>query len=268
MSENSLAGRTALVTGGARGLGRAYALKLADLGADVAVIDADLRSYAAFAGEQELMTAETTMAEIEARGRRSVGLEVDVTDAQAMRDAIHAIVSEFGALEIAVCNAGGGSGAPGETTAADVSDELFDLVIKRNLYGTVNTCRPLADVMRRQKWGRIVTVSSQAGRRGASDGGYAHYGTAKAGVAMYTRYLAQQLGPYNVTVNCIAPGFIGTGRLMEMFEKQGKEQIENLIALRRIGTPEDCARVVQFLVTDLGEYVTGALIPIDGGSVP
>ena len=84
---------------------------------------------------------------------------------------------------------------------------------------------------------------------------------------MYTRYLAQELGPFGITANCIAPGFIATGRLLPSFEAAGIEQVLQQIPLRRLGTPEDCARVVEFLVTDLGEYITGAVIPIDGGSV-
>jgi 3-oxoacyl-[acyl-carrier protein] reductase len=84
---------------------------------------------------------------------------------------------------------------------------------------------------------------------------------------MYTRYLAQELGPFGITANCVAPGFIATGRLLPMFESQGMERLLDQIPLRRLGTPDDCARVVEFLVTDLGEYVTGAIIPIDGGSV-
>jgi 3-oxoacyl-[acyl-carrier protein] reductase len=89
---------------------------------------------------------------------------------------------------------------------------------------------------------------------------------AKAGIVMYTRYLAQDLGPFGVTANCIAPGYIGTGRLMERFERMGVDAITSRIALRRLGTVEDCARVVEFLATDLSNYVTGAVIPIDGGS--
>lgn len=269
MSDQSLPlrGQTALVTGGARGLGRSYALRLAGLGADVAIFDADLHSYTAFQREADAMTADTTMDEISALGRHALGVQVDVTDAQAMRNAVGKIKDEWGRLDIAVCNAGGGTGTPAESMAADISDELWDLVVRRNLYGTVNTCRPAVQLMRERHYGRIVTVASQAGRRGGPTGGYAHYGTAKAGIMMYSRYLAQQVGPDNITVNCIAPGFIGTGRLMVSFEATGTEKIEDRIALRRIGTPEDCAKVIQFLVTDLGDYITGALIPIDGGSV-
>lgn len=263
-----LLGRTALVTGAGRGLGRAYALHLARLGADVAVLDADLHSYAAFVGESSAMTADTTVDEVKALGRRAFGYEADVSHAAAMDDAVSAVNRDLGRIDIVVCNAGGGVGTPAETRASEVSDEFFDVVVKRNLYGTVNTCRSVAAVMKEQRRGRIVTVSSQAGRRGSRDGGYAHYGAAKAGVVMYTRYLAQELGPYGITVNCIAPGYIATGRLSEQFERAGVEKIERSIALRRIGTPEDCAGVVEFLVGELGSYVTGAVIPVDGGSVP
>jgi 3-oxoacyl-[acyl-carrier protein] reductase len=262
-----LTGKTALVTGGARGIGRAYALHLAGLGADVAVLDADLHSYRDFAGEQAEMTADSTVAEIEGLGRRSVGLEVDVTHPAAMDAAAAEIAEKWGHLDIAICNAGGGSGTPAQSKASEISPDLFDTVIQRNLYGTVNTCRAVAPAMKANGYGRIVTVASQAGRRGAPGGGYAHYGTAKAGIMMYTRYLAQELGPFGITVNCVAPGFIATGRMMPMFESQGVDRILDLIPLGRLGTPEDCARVVEFLVSDLGDYVTGALIPIDGGSV-
>ena len=120
--------------------------------------------------------------------------------------------------------------------------------------------------MKAQGSGKIITVSSQAGRRASSDGGYAHYGAAKAAIIMYTKYLAQDLGPHGIQVNCIAPGYIGTGRLMPMFEAGGVDRLTRSVALRRIGTPEDCARVVGFLAGPESDYVTGTVIPIDGGS--
>jgi 3-oxoacyl-[acyl-carrier protein] reductase len=262
-----LSGKTALVTGGARGIGRGYALHLASLGADVAILDADLHSFRDFAGEADDMTADSTMAEVEALGRRSAGFEVDVTDAAAMQAAVDELAQSWGRVDFVVCNAGGGSGTPAESKASEITPELFDLVIQRNLYGTVNTCRAVTPVMKANGFGRIVTVASQAGRRASAGGGYSHYGTAKAGIMMYTRYLAQELGPFGITVNCVAPGFIATGRLMPMFEATGVDKLLDLIPLRRLGTTLDCARVVEFLVSDLGDYITGALIPIDGGSV-
>ena len=125
---------------------------------------------------------------------------------------------EWGRLDIAVCNAGGGLGSPAESKASTMDLDQFDAVLRRNLYGTVHTCVAVAPMMKEQGAGKIVTVSSQAGRRASGDGGYAHYGTAKAAIIMYTKYLAQDLGPHGIQVNCIAPGYIGTGRLMPMFE--------------------------------------------------
>jgi len=263
-----LLGRTALVTGGARGIGRAYARRLAALGADVAVLDRDLRSYAEFEAEAAAMTAESTMAEVEAAGRRSLGGEVDITDASGVRAFVDRILAEWGHLDIVVCNAGGGQGEPSETKASSLDLEMFDAVVKRNLYGTVNTCIAVAPGMKEQRWGRIVTVSSQAARRGAVDGGYAHYASAKAGIELYTRYLAQELGPFGINVNCIAPGSIPTGRLSVIYDKIGADRLAKRVPLRRLGTPEDCAKIIEFFVTDLADFVTGVVLPVDGGAVP
>ena len=263
----TLEGQCALVTGGGRGLGRAYALQLASMGADVAVLDIDVRSYRDFDGEAAQMTADSTADEVEALGRRSIEIEADVADAAAVQAAVDRIESEWGRLDIAVCNAGGGLGSPAESKASTMDLDQFDAVLRRNLYGTVHTCTAVAPTMKAQGSGKIITVSSQAGRRASGDGGYAHYGTAKAAIIMYTKYLAQDLGPHGIQVNCIAPGFIGTGRLMPMFESVGTERLTRTVAARRIGTPEDCARVVGFLAGPDSDYVTGTVIPIDGGSV-
>jgi len=265
--EGSLAGKTALVTGAGRGLGHAYALQLARLGADVAVLDQDLRSFEEYEREKLAMTAGSTVEEVLALGRRSLGVEADVGDLSAMREAVAEVLHQFGHLDIVVCNAGGGLGTPQDTKASQTDPELFDAVLKRNLYGTVNTCSLVAPGMKERRSGKIITVSSMAGRRSSADGGYAHYGTAKAGIIMYTRYLAQELGPFGINVNCIAPGLIATGRLSVMFERAGTERLASTVALRRIGTPEDCARVVGFLAGPDSDYITGAVIPIDGGAV-
>lgn len=261
-----LAGRTAVVTGAGRGIGRAYALRLAALGADVAVIDRDLHSYEEFELEREAMRAGTTAEEVETLGRRALALEADVTDPAAVDAAVGEVLGAWGRLDIAVCNAGGGIGTIEETRASIVSAEFLDVIVQGNLYGTIHTCRAVARPMKEQRWGRIVTISSQAGRRAYPDGGYSVYGAAKAGIAMYTRYLAQEMGPYGVTANCLAPGYIATGRLMPLFSSLGAEQLLGSIALRRYGTPDDCAGPLEFLVTELGSYVTGTVIPVDGGS--
>jgi 3-oxoacyl-[acyl-carrier protein] reductase len=127
-----------------------------------------------------------------------------------------------------------------------------------------------ASVMRQQRVGKIIRVSSVAGTGPSVDDGYAHYGAAKATIAHYTRYLAQDLGSFGITVNSITPGVIATGRIMATVipgSFQSNRDRAELVALRRLGTVEDCAKVVEFLATDLSDYVTGAVIPIDGGLV-
>src|SRR5262245_4005920 len=258
-----LRGQVALVTGAARGLGRAYALRLASLGANVAVVDKDLRSYLEFEAEARQMTGATTADEIRALGVESAGWEADVGDPGAIQRIVRQVDERWGRIDVLVCNAGGGLYQQPRASEFDV-DELNE-VLRRNLLATIYTVLAVAPVMKRQRSGKIITVSSQAGSA-ASATAAAHYGTAKAGIVMYTRYLAQDLGPFGITANCIAPGFIGTGRPMERFEKVGIDEIESRIARRRLGTVEDCARVVEFLATDLSDYVTGAVVPIDGGS--
>ncbi len=259
-----LAGQVALITGGARGLGRAYALRLAELGASVAIVDKSLTSYTEFAAEQRLMTAGTTVDEIRKLGVESHGIEADVGDPTAVASAVRQVEQRWGRIDVLICNAGGSIYRRIHASDLDLDD--MHEVLRRNLLGTMYTCLAAAPIMKRQRAGKIITVSSQAGSAGSLDGGNAHYGVAKAGIVMYTRYLAQDLGPHGVTANCIAPGYIGTGRLMERFEKAGLDAINARIALRRLGTVEDCVKVVEFLATDLSDYVTGAVIPIDGGS--
>lgn len=260
-----LDGKVAIVTGGARGLGRAYALKLASLGARVAVSDLSLRSYEQFEGEARAMTAENTVEEIRAAGGQSLGLEFDVADREAVFDAVSKVHASWGRVDILIANAGGGRGAPSQTRASQIPQDLLELVTGMNLYGTVYSCAAVAPIMKEQRSGKIVTVSSYAGLTASSDGGYAHYGANKAAIAHYTRYLAQELGPYNITANCIAPGLIATARIVELMGRGPGANDYDDIALRRPGLPEDCARVIEFLATDLSDYVTGAVIPIDGG---
>jgi 3-oxoacyl-[acyl-carrier protein] reductase len=265
-----LDGKVAIVTGAARGLGRAYAQRLAGLGARIAVCDIDLKSYREFAAEAQSMTADSTVAEITAAGGAALGIELDVRDQKAVEAMAQRVESEWGRIDILVANAGGGRGRPINTKASTLDPGLMQLVMAMNLYGTVYSCNAVAPAMKRQRSGKIITVSSVAGTAPSADGGYAHYGAAKAAIAHYTRYLAQDLGPFGVTVNCIAPGVIATARIMETVipgSLQSNRDRSELVALRRLGTVEDCAKVVEFLATDLSDYVTGAVIPIDGGLV-
>ena len=261
-----LDGTVAIVTGAGRGLGRAYALRLAGLGAKVAVVDLDLKSYAEFEAEAGAMTAVSTVDEIKAQGGDSIGVALDIADRDAVFGMVDEVVAAWGRVDVLVANAGGGRGTPAETTATLVPKDLLELVTGMNLFGTVYSCSAVAPVMKEQRSGRIVTVASYAGMVAGLGGGYAHYGANKAAIAHYTRYLAQELGPYNVNANCIAPGVIETARIVELIGgRAGADRVNPEIALRRHGTPEDCAKVVEFLCTDLSDYVTGAVIPIDGG---
>ena len=278
MSERKLQGKVALITGGARGLGRGYALRLASLGADIAIIDRNLRGAEVYAFERSLLTADSVMAECEALGVRAMGLEADLTDRAAAEQAINAIAAQMGRLDIVVANAGGGtvlfaderSGGDGGSnevldqvttgTPSNTPEEMLTRVMDINVKTCMYTCMAATPHLKAAGGGRIVTVSSTAGvdARGA----YHPYGTAKAAIIHYTRALAQELGPFNINVNAIAPGIIRTGRLGDR-----SAAAEERVPLRREGTIDDCAGVVEFLTTDLSAYVTGRMILIDGGMI-
>jgi len=279
MTDKKLAGKVALITGGARGLGRGYALRLAGLGADIAIIDRNLKAAEVYEFERALLTADTVMAECEALGVHAIGLEVDLTDRAATDQAVDDIVARLGRIDIAVCNAGGGTvtfadereviaGAGANDTLdqvttgtpADCSDDMLARVMDINVSTCMYTCMAVAPHMKRLGGGKIVTVSSTAGVD--ARGSYHPYGTAKAAIIHYTRALAQELGPFNINVNSIAPGIIRTGRLGDRAEMAAER-----VPMQREGTIEECAGVVEFLATDLSDYVTGRTIMIDGGLV-
>jgi NAD(P)-dependent dehydrogenase (short-subunit alcohol dehydrogenase family) len=260
-----LAGQVALVTGGARGLGRAYVLRLAGLGADVVVNDIDMAAAREY-GEE--LTAPTVMAEVEALGRRSLGIEADVTDKAQVEAMIDRVVAEFGRLDILICNAGGHL-APSETSwAASMPEADYRKIMAINLDGTVFCCQAASRPMKARGAGKIVTVGSQAGMW-ATTGQGCHYSMAKAGVHHYTRQIAAELGQYGIRVNCIAPGYVNSSRGIALGRNsdESRARLEPRIALRRLGWPEDCAKVVEFLVTDLSDYVSGQVISVDGGFI-
>jgi 3-oxoacyl-[acyl-carrier protein] reductase len=259
-----LTGKVALVTGGGRGIGRRCALRLAAEGADVAVADVDLQSFEEYDVERDRAGAVTVVEELEERDVTAVGAEVDVTDPEAVEAFVERVVDDFGGLDVLVANAGGGDGPMADTSASTLTPEYLRATVERNLYGTVYTCVAAAPHMKRQEAGRIITVASQAGRTVLDRGTYAHYGAAKAAVITYTKYLAADVVSHGVTANAIAPGYIDTGKLRSNIGDRAA--IEAEIPMGRMGSPDDCADVVAFLAGPDADYVTGAVVPVDGGS--
>jgi NAD(P)-dependent dehydrogenase (short-subunit alcohol dehydrogenase family) len=257
-----LEGKVALVTGSGRGLGRAYALHLAGIGADVVINDIDMAAAKQY---NEELTAPTVMDEVRALGRRSLGIVADVTDQGQVNRMVQQVLDEFGHLDILVNNAGGAL-VPGPSYASTVPEADFRRMMDINLMGTIFCCQAAAVPMKAQRSGKIVNVGSQAGLR-SSGGGGTSYSVAKAAIQHYTRKLASDLGPYNVNVNCIAPAWILSSRAIAggRNSPETRARLEQEIALRRLGMPEDVAKVVEFLTTDLSDYVTGQVISVCGG---
>ncbi|WP_210200476.1 SDR family NAD(P)-dependent oxidoreductase [Cohaesibacter celericrescens] len=261
----NLTGQTVLVTGAARGLGREYALHLASLGANVGVMDINFESFNDFENEARLLTAANVMEEIEALGVKTASAVADIGNREQVFDGVHKIAEELGDISIVITNAGGGMGPPDGNKASEMDWDMYHAVIDRNLHGTIYTCNAVAPVMKKNKYGKIITVASIGGLMANSDGSYAHYAVSKAGVIHYTQCLAQDLGKYGINVNCIAPGFVATGRLLDMYKAAGEDSFLNRTALRRFATPKDCAQAVEYLATAQSDYVTGHVLEVSGG---
>jgi len=260
-----LKGKVALVTGAGRGIGQAHALRLARLGANVVVNDINLESFKEF---DEDIGADSLVELLTNQGVEALGVESSVTDQDAVNDLVEQVVSKFGRIDILVNNAGGIAGDFKKSYASSFSYEDMMNTMERNLMGTIFCCQAAAKHMKEQQSGKIVNTSSQGGMRGETNGIYATYGVAKAGVIQYTRYLAQELGRDNINVNCISPAYVATERLMRQSFKNIKSVRKELkVPLDRFAEPDDIAKVMEFLVTDLSDYVTGQNIPVCGGAI-
>jgi len=261
-----LKGKTALVTGAAGGIGRAHALRLARLGADVVINDLDLQAYRKY-GEE--IGADSVVEEVRMLGVRCLGVEADVCKKAEVGKMVERVLDELGHIDILINNAGGLAGEVSQSFASSVSEEDLRANLDRNLMGTIFCCQAVAEPMKSQRWGRIVNTSSQAALQTMAGGNFASYAAAKAGVIAYTRYLAQELGPYGITVNCISPAYVRTARLEKIvFSLPGKrEQFLSQIPLGRMAVPDDISKGVEFFVTDLGDYVTGQCLSICGGAI-
>lgn len=256
-----LRGRVALVTGAARGLGRAAALRLARLGADVAVADVDLDAAREY-GEE--LSAESVPAECAAHGIRAIGIALDVTRREQVDAAVARVVEELGGLHILVNFAGGMLRPVERSFAATMPEDDLRAILDVNLLGTIFCCQAALGPMRAAGWGRIVNIASQAGLRGHARG-FVNYGLAKGGVIHYTRCLAAEVGPDGINVNCLAPALIRSSRAAAQFPEREARVAE--IPLRRLGEPEDTAKAVEFFCTDLSDYITGQCLPVCGGLI-
>jgi 3-oxoacyl-[acyl-carrier protein] reductase len=252
-----LQGQVAVITGAARGLGRAYALRLARLGADIVVNDIDLNAAAEV---DEPLSASTVMDEIRQIGRRAIGIAADVTSEAAVTAMVAEIFATFSHVDILVNNAGGGRGSQ-SVTACDT--EAWEAVMAKNLRSTFLCCRAIAPHMRERRRGKIINVSSVAGLRPLMPA-LAPYSAAKAGIIALTRSLALELAQDGVNVNAIAPSYIATVHWMGGLGKI-QDELVHQIPMGRIGRTDDCAKVVEFLATDLSDFVTGQVISVDGG---
>ena len=240
----------ALVTGSSRGIGRAIALSLAEAGMNVCVNCSSERSLPA---TQELA------AQISATyGVKSLALVANVASAEEAQMLVESAHTAFGRLDVLVNNAG----ITRDGLVARMKEEDFDAVIDVNLKGTFNCCKAAAQRMMKQRYGRIVNMSSVVGVAG--NAGQANYAASKAGVIGLTKSIARELAARNVTANAVAPGFIATDMTDALSEKQ-REAIVGRIASKRLGEPEDVAKLVRFLASEDAGYITGQVVCIDGG---
>jgi NAD(P)-dependent dehydrogenase (short-subunit alcohol dehydrogenase family) len=262
-----LQGQVAIVTGAARGLGRAYALRLAKLGADVVIADLNLESAREF-GEQ--LSAPSVPDEVRALGRRSLGVQADLRRRDGAREVVRCTLAELGRIDILVNNAGGAFTPIERSTASQVPDEDTDLMLDVNYRSALYCCQEALPSMVEQGSGVIVNIATMAALDASrSAGRLAPYAVAKGAVVQYTRYLAAEVGPSGIRVNCIAPGSMLTERIKKQAAERGMQNERELkrIPLRRFGEVEDCANVLEFLVTPLAGYVTGQCISVCGGQV-
>jgi NAD(P)-dependent dehydrogenase (short-subunit alcohol dehydrogenase family) len=244
-----LQGKVALVTAAARGLGRAIALALAEAGADVAL------------GLRDVSSDSGVTAEIAARGRRALPLQMDMTDLQQIRDAIDQTVQNFGRLDILVNNAGI---AP-DNLAENVTEKDFDQTIAINLKGTFFACQAASKIMIRQNSGCIINMGSQAGLAALPTESV--YCMTKAGISHLTKCLAVEWGKYNINVNAVAPTFIHTpGTEPSLADPAFRQDVvDRIAALHRIGEPIEVAGAVVFLASPAASLITGHTLVIDGG---
>ncbi len=239
--------KTAVITGGSRGIGLAIAKKLAEGGANIAVL---------YVGDES--EGKAAKAELEQYGTKVEQYFCDVSDFEKSKAVCEQVIEEFGKVDILINNAG----ITRDKLVLNMDEKDFDAVIGVNLKGTFNMIKHFYKHFMKNRGGRIVSTSSIVGLIG--NAGQANYSASKAGIIGLTKSVARELAGRNVTVNAVAPGYIGTD-MTNVLPDKVKETMKAQIPAKRIGTPEDVANVVAFLCSDEAAYVTGEVIRVDGG---
>jgi len=247
-----LTGKTAIVTGAGskHGIGRATALAFAKQGADVAVCDLNAD------GVQQVSK------EIKALGRRSLAIQVDVTSQESVEKAVQTVLNEWGHIDILANIAG----ITQPIKVIDTSPADFDRIVAVNMKGTFLFSKAVIPSMTKQNYGRIINMSSVSAKRGGGVFGGAHYSAAKAGILGFSKALAREVAPYNITVNSVAPGLVLTDIRGGIEPEEEQRKMAADIPLKRLGKPEEIAAAICFLASDEAAYITGEEIDINGGS--
>ena len=247
---NDLSEKVAIVTGAGGGMGLAIARRLASGGAKVIANDISLKS------------AEKTVDDLAKAGREAVAIAGDVSASRDVERMVESALARFGAVHVLVNNAG----VLRPTRVVDMKEEEWDLIIRVNLKGTYLCSRAVLPAMQRQGWGRIVNLSSSAGRSTSTVGG-AHYTASKAGMLGFTRHLAREMGRDGITVNAVCPGLIDTDMVRSTITPEQADAYAERFPVNRLGKPREVAELVAFLATDRASYITGASLDINGGAL-
>ena len=241
--------KTAIVTGGSRGIGRQTVLELARNGYAVAIV---------YQGNEE--KANETMQMAMAEGAEAIAIKCDVASMESVTSMVNAVMEKWGRVDVLVNNAG----QTADGLLMRMSEEDFDKIISVNLKGTFNCVKAVASIMMKQRYGRIVNLSSVVGVTG--NAGQANYAASKAGIIGFTKSVAKELASRGITANCVAPGYVETD-MTEVLSDKIKEAILAQIPMKRCADPKEIASVIGFLISEKANYITGQVINVDGGMV-